>query len=242
MTLCLSRLTLRQLPKADCRIYVPIYFRAYSLHQSFLNFQAISTSRFTMARKSGYKSRQSSGSSKKSGQPRRAPLTHFLCLPLVTEISKPQLEASLSQFQESLSIKFLDGLPADDDTPRQFGQAPRAPLIPPKAIRPVGTIHFTLGVMSLEPDERVQEAVEFLKGLDLRSMVEENLRANGTYCYFSSNPSEVSISSREKDFGYCDSSVYPQLLFPQRSIWAQSNLPLSIFAIFGNVGHSFSNW
>lgn len=158
-----------------------------------------------MVRKSGYKGGQSSGDSKKSGQPKRARLTHFLCLPLVTEISKPQLEVSLSQFQESLSTKFHDGLPADDDTPREFGQAPRAPLIPPKAIRPVGTIHFTLGVMSLETDERVQEAVDFLQGLDLRSMVEENLHANGTYYYFSSNLSGVPLQVSVGENGACHS-------------------------------------
>lgn len=172
MTHCLSRLTLRlrwRLPTVDCRICAPISSRAGNLHQ----FRLISSS--TMVRKSGYKS---SGSAKQSGQPKRPPLTHFLCLPLVTNTSKPQLEASLSHFEESLSTTFEDGLNA----PWAFGQAPRRPLIPPKAIRPVGTIHFTLGVMSLETDERVQQVVEFLNKLDLKSMVEG---ANGTLnlCY-----------------------------------------------------------
>ncbi|QDS73927.1 hypothetical protein FKW77_007738 [Venturia effusa] len=129
-------------------------------------------------KRSGYKAGQSSGSSKQPNQPKRAPLTHFLCLPLVTEKSKPQLEASLSRFRKTLSAKFLDGLPADDATPRAFGQGPRVPLVPPSAIRPVGTIHFTLGVMSLETNERVQEAADFLRGLDLKSMIETNSRAN----------------------------------------------------------------
>lgn len=196
MTHCLSRRTLRQLPKADRRIYSRIYFRAFSLQQNKIDAQAQSTNRFTMGRKSGYKDRESGASSKQSGQPKRALLTHFLCLPLVTEISKPQLEASLSQFRESLSTKFVDGKPADDDTPREFGQPPRAPLIPPKAIRPVGTIHFTLGVMSLETVERVQEAVNFLKGLDLKSMVEESLCASGTYQHVPISHSKVLKPSR----------------------------------------------
>jgi activating signal cointegrator complex subunit 1 len=38
--------------------------------------------------------------------------------------------------------------------------------IPPAAVRPVGTMHLTLGVMSLK-DEGVQQATEVLKGLKL---------------------------------------------------------------------------
>lgn len=143
--------------------------------------RSTSSSASKMARKTGYKGGQSSTSSNKSSpSSKRPPLTHFLCLPLVTNISKPQFEASIHQFQQLLSTKFLDGLPADD-TPREFGQAPRAPWIPPKAIRPVGTIHFTLGVMSLDTDDRVQQAVEYLKSLDLKTMAaEEGSRRNGT--------------------------------------------------------------
>jgi activating signal cointegrator complex subunit 1 len=114
----------------------------------------------------GHKGGQSSGSSK------RPPLTHFLCIPLVTDTSKLQLEASLLQFQESVSTKFLDGLPANN-TPREFGTPPRAPLISPKAIRPSGTIHFTLGVMSLENENKLQEAVDYLESLNLSNMAKE---------------------------------------------------------------------
>ena len=45
--------------------------------------------------------------------------------------------------------------------------------IPLKAIRPIGTIHFTLGVMSLQPASRLDEAVAFLKSLDLKQLVAE---------------------------------------------------------------------
>lgn len=175
MTHCLSKLASRQFPTVDYRTWAPI---VHSSHRHSPNFQARS-----IMHKSRYKRGQSSGSSKQSGLPKRPPLTHFLCLPLVTEISKPQLEASLFQFQESLSTKFADGLPAVNDAPRKVGQAPRTLLIPPRAIRPVGTIHFTLGVMSLETGSRVQEAVEFLKGLDVKTMVEESVRKNGTLDY-----------------------------------------------------------
>ncbi|KAM3085813.1 hypothetical protein ACMFMG_002872 [Clarireedia jacksonii] len=46
--------------------------------------------------------------------------------------------------------------------------------IPAQAIRPLGTLHLTLGVMSLMGEERVQAAVEFLKGLDFSSLISKS--------------------------------------------------------------------
>ncbi|KAI9783044.1 MAG: hypothetical protein M1835_003892 [Candelina submexicana] len=86
----------------------------------------------------------------------KPPLTHFLCLPLVTEASKPQLQASLRKF----SSEVLDA--AGDDT---------AVVIPEKAIRPVGTLHLTLGVMSLMSTERVERASKLLEQVDLLQML-----------------------------------------------------------------------
>lgn len=43
--------------------------------------------------------------------------------------------------------------------------------VPPKAIRPVGTIHLTLGVMNLSTEERIEAASAFLRSLDLASML-----------------------------------------------------------------------
>ncbi|KAJ1338540.1 activating signal cointegrator complex subunit 1 [Microdochium nivale] len=63
--------------------------------------------------------------------PRPAP-THFLCLPLVTVLSRPQLAKSLGAFA------------ADVASPDSFA-------VPEQALRPLGTIHLTLGVMSLAP-------------------------------------------------------------------------------------------
>ncbi|KAI9697287.1 MAG: hypothetical protein M1836_004851 [Candelina mexicana] len=70
--------------------------------------------------------------------------------------SKPQLQASLRKF----SSEVLDA--AGDDT---------AVVIPEKAIRPVGTLHLTLGVMSLMSAERVDRASELLEQVDLLQML-----------------------------------------------------------------------
>ncbi|KAF1991496.1 hypothetical protein K402DRAFT_304186, partial [Aulographum hederae CBS 113979] len=95
---------------------------------------------------------------------KKPPLTHFLCLPLVTSTSRPQLERSLKQFR-------------DDVTKIPEPQEASVEPIPEGATRPLGTLHLTLGVMSLTEQGRVEEAVELLKGLDLRGMLNEALRS-----------------------------------------------------------------
>ena len=93
---------------------------------------------------------------------KKPPLTHFLCVPLVTSISKPQLEASLMQFREDVSPK--DPLVNEQDV--------GLPVVHPKAIRPVGAIHCTLGVMSLDQN-KLSEAIEFLRGVDIHSLLQD---------------------------------------------------------------------
>ncbi|KAI0900809.1 kinase A anchor protein [Annulohypoxylon nitens] len=78
--------------------------------------------------------------------------THFLCLPLVTRASRPQLAASLSAFS------------ADVTSPDSFA-------IPEQAVRPLGTLHLTLGVMSFPKDEGLEKAVALLKTLAPRSIL-----------------------------------------------------------------------
>lgn len=82
----------------------------------------------------------------------RPQLTHFLCLPLITPASQPQLQASLSKFKDSVTTTKTRELPDG---------------IPEKAVRPLGTLHLTLGVMSLSTPERVDSAIRLLKELDL---------------------------------------------------------------------------
>jgi activating signal cointegrator complex subunit 1 len=91
------------------------------------------------------------GNKKKAGGPKKSGLTHFLCLPLVTETSRPQIQQGLEKFKEDLA---KDG------------------LVPTKAVRPVGTLHLTLGVMSLNPGQ-LQEAILYLLELDLHNLLRD---------------------------------------------------------------------
>jgi activating signal cointegrator complex subunit 1 len=83
--------------------------------------------------------------------PARPALTHFLCLPLVNTGSKPQLERNLEGFRKELE---------------------KGGLVPLKAVRPVGTLHLTLGVMALDA-EQLNEAGKCLQELDLRSLLRD---------------------------------------------------------------------
>ncbi|RYP40194.1 hypothetical protein DL767_001909 [Monosporascus sp. MG133] len=84
--------------------------------------------------------------------PPRPPPTHFLCIPLVTGASRHQLSASIGSFK------------ADVTSPDSFG-------VPEQAIRPVGTIHLTLGVMSFPKKEGLENAVSLLKSLIPRQIL-----------------------------------------------------------------------
>ncbi|KAL9066367.1 MAG: hypothetical protein Q9161_007586 [Pseudevernia consocians] len=84
-----------------------------------------------------------------------AKLTHFLLLPLVTPTSRPQLQSSLQRFA------------AETSTPNEAGEV----KFPAKAIRPVGAIHLTIAVMSLPTPNRVDAACNYLKSLDIHSML-----------------------------------------------------------------------
>ncbi|KAH6605026.1 hypothetical protein Trco_006733 [Trichoderma cornu-damae] len=81
--------------------------------------------------------------------PRPAP-THFLCLPL----AGAQLAGALASFRADATSAMSFGLPDD-------------------AVRPLGTLHLTLGVMSLQRDG-VDKAVDILGGLRLREILAES--------------------------------------------------------------------
>ncbi|KAI0205483.1 kinase A anchor protein [Astrocystis sublimbata] len=85
--------------------------------------------------------------------PRPLP-THFLCIPLVTAAARQQLSASLSSFK------------ADVTSSDSFG-------VPDGAIRPIGTLHLTLGVMSFPRNEGLEGAVTLLKTLIPQQMLSD---------------------------------------------------------------------
>ncbi|KAK3630424.1 hypothetical protein LTR56_017482 [Elasticomyces elasticus] len=92
--------------------------------------------------------------------PKKPPLTHFLCLPLVTADSRQQLESSMNRFRDEVTVGQADA-DGDEDTSK----------VHPKAIRPVGALHCTLGVMSLDK-AGLEKAVQALQSLDMKSMLQ----------------------------------------------------------------------
>jgi activating signal cointegrator complex subunit 1 len=92
----------------------------------------------------------------------RQPLTHFLCLPLVTELSRSELQASVERFKQI--VKTINETPSNTIS----GQS----SVPPRAIRLVDSIHLTLGVMSLQDESKLQEAIDLLSGLDIKQLLE----------------------------------------------------------------------
>lgn len=145
------------------------------------------------------------GNKGKSNVQKKPALTHFLCIPLVNSISKPQLEASVSKFKEDVCRPALDESVEDkaladenDDTSiaateslskdatasgdksgeeidEMSAAALQGPLIPEKAVRPIGSLHLTLGVMSLD-EEKLVQAQDLLQSLDLNKLLHEASR------------------------------------------------------------------
>src|SRR6266480_108012 len=133
----------------------------------------------------GYNNGQSRSSG--TGKPKKPPFTHFLCFPLVSATSRPQLEESLHRFQTLISTS----PPPNQSRPESKPQGTTFPTIssqsnlehdvnqpqlPAKAIRPVGTLHLTLGVMSLESQDRVEGAIKLLKSLNPMQMIMDDIQ------------------------------------------------------------------
>jgi activating signal cointegrator complex subunit 1 len=85
------------------------------------------------------------------GGPKKPQLTHFLCLPLITDTSKPQFQTGLERLKDDLE---------------------QSALVPAKAARPLGTLHLTLGVMSLD-DTQLGEAKRYLQELSLHRLLRD---------------------------------------------------------------------
>jgi activating signal cointegrator complex subunit 1 len=101
-------------------------------------------------------------------------LTHFLCIPLVNETSYLALEAALERFKAEVCEPVKDEN-ASSDSSAQF-QDGLTLRLPPKAIRPLGTLHLTIAVMALETEEKLQKAIEHLKALDLQTIFNNTQR------------------------------------------------------------------
>lgn len=129
---------------------------------------------------------------------KRPQLTHFLCFPLVTETSLPLLEKSISHFK--------DNIPLRRKTMADHSLKPRPPLFPDSAVRPLGTLHLTLGVMSLTTRERLDEAISFLNSLDIEQMLRETI-SNGT------DISQQQSSAEENSNGLSPISVSLESLY-----------------------------
>jgi activating signal cointegrator complex subunit 1 len=97
---------------------------------------------------------------RKAPAAKKPPLTHFLCLPLITAASKPQLEASIASFRKDVA----------SEQPQETASENGVTRIHPKAIRPVGVMHCTLGVMSLDRD-RLDKATKLLQSLDITQLL-----------------------------------------------------------------------
>lgn len=90
-----------------------------------------------------------------SQKPKAPQLTHFLCIPLATAASRPQLSQTLADFRDDVT------------RPKELGGFE----LPADAVRPVGTLHFTLGMMSFPKDEGLDRAVELLRSLRPREIL-----------------------------------------------------------------------
>lgn len=117
----------------------------------------------------GYHGSQSRGSSK--WKPKQSPLTHFLCFPLVNAASRPQLEESLQRFQNLISTST-----PPNQSRSESKQIVNQSQLPAKAIRPLDTLHLTLGVMSLDSEDKVQRAIKLLKSLDPMQMIIDDIQ------------------------------------------------------------------
>ncbi|KAI1944930.1 hypothetical protein LOZ57_004603 [Ophidiomyces ophidiicola] len=109
------------------------------------------------------------GHAKKENTNKRPPLTHFLCFPLVNQSSATQLASSLNEFKSKIPLIS----PPAASRAEASGHVVRVPLVPDDAIRPLGTLHLTLGVMSLGTRERLEEALGFLQSLDINGLLRE---------------------------------------------------------------------
>jgi activating signal cointegrator complex subunit 1 len=128
---------------------------------------------------------------------RKPPLTHFLCLPLLTPASIPQLQESLSRFKLSVASPNRAETPAGDDADTSASTTDA--VIPEKAFRPLGVLHLTLGVMSLRSPDKINDAKDLLESLDLSQLLREAGRDPAVSSQDNDGPSGDDNAQRRQD-------------------------------------------
>ena len=100
-------------------------------------------------------------------RPPRPQLTHFLCIPLATPAGRPQLVNSLATFHADVAattVSMTSGSTGGASSANDRNATTKRGFLPRQALRPVGTLHLTLGTLSLEGD-RLTQAIERLATL-----------------------------------------------------------------------------
>lgn len=111
--------------------------------------------------------------------PRKPVLTHFLCLPLVTSASRPQWQASLQKLDSDVaSTPSLQNL--------RFG-----------ACRPLGTLHLTFGLLSLETEERKRAACDLLQSPGVLSVAYRKIDSSQPADPTQTKSSEASVTEQQ---------------------------------------------
>ncbi|KAF9919105.1 hypothetical protein BX616_001515 [Lobosporangium transversale] len=125
--------------------------------------------------------------------PPKPRLTHFLAIPLYTSLSAGQLNASLSRFAAEVTgtvvgsnataaVEAATDLESAMDVLSGVNSYCNGDIIdsktssswiPKEALRPIPSLHLTLGVMSLCTSQQLEEAVQFLKAVNLEALLDD---------------------------------------------------------------------
>lgn len=97
-------------------------------------------------------------------------LTHFICLPLVTTTSIPQLQESLQRFRDVSTAHSKEEQDTSLSTEHTWTED-RLKVIPRSAHQALGKYHLTLGTMDLSDEVEMQRAKDLLSSLDLEGML-----------------------------------------------------------------------
>lgn len=131
--------------------------------------------------------------------PPKPALTHFLCLPLVTSASRPQWQASLQKLESDIASS-----PSLQDL--RFG-----------ACRPLGTLHLTFGLLSLETEEKKQAASDLLLSFSfIRNVVDRKVDSSRPASVTSSSIIQRSNLTRTKSSKV--SAIEQQTLYPKPEV------------------------